>query len=57
MKWAVLAVFLCAVALFAAVPRPVMLGVAPHTFWYSVDSMATARPPLPRAVNFADHLA
>ena len=30
--------------------------LAPHTFWYSLDSMATARPPLPRAVNFTDHL-
>ena len=36
------------------VTRPHKL--APHIFWYSLDSMATARPPLPRAVNFTDHL-
>ena len=36
------------------VTRPHKL--APHTFWYSLDSMATAPPSLPRAVNFTDHL-
>ena len=33
---------------------PAQIGT-PH-FWYSLDSMATAYPPLPRAVNFTDHL-
>ena len=34
------------------VTRPHKL--APDISWYSLDSMATARPPLPRAVNFTD---
>ena len=55
-KWAVLAVavFLCAVALFAAVPRPVMLGVRVPTrsLWkYTVKD----RPPAsPRRVSARD---